>query len=113
MAGEPHWVTRGYIPRVAWDALLRLGLNEFQAYRAFQIIEGHINSMRTVTLPDFLTEQQIKKATELYPNREAIREQVIKPNMTEINRKLGQENDPEYLAYAVVYVIMQASRGEN
>jgi hypothetical protein len=24
------------------------------------------------------------------------------------NRKLGQENDPDYLAYAVVYVIDQA-----
>ena len=109
MASELYWVTQGHIPRVTWDALLRLGLNEFQAYRAFQIVEGCIESMKTVTLPDFLTEQQIQKATELYPNREAIREQVIRPNMTEINRKLGQENDPDYLAYAVVYVIMRAS----
>ncbi len=106
---EPFWLSKGAIPKRVWNALLRLGLNEFQAYRAFQIVGGHYNSMRTVTLPDFLTEAQIKKATELYPNREEIREQVIKPNMTEINRKLGQENDPDYLAYAVVYVIMRAS----
>jgi len=111
VASEPYWVTQGHIPRVTWDALLRLGLNDYQAYRAFQIIEGCINSMKTTTLPDFLTDEQIKKVQKLYPDTKAIRVQVIEPNMAEINRKLGQENNAAYLAYAVVYVLDQVKLG--
>jgi hypothetical protein len=64
--------------------------------------------MKQATLPDFLTDAQIELCAELYPNREAIRDRVILPNMAEINRKLGQENDANYLSYAVMYVIRRS-----
>ena len=65
-----------------------------------------------VTLPQFLTEAQIVQAAKLYEAHgmdavEEIQTQVIEPNMTTINSKLGQENDARYLAYAVVYVLSQ------
>jgi phosphatidylserine/phosphatidylglycerophosphate/cardiolipin synthase-like enzyme len=66
-----------------------------------------------VTLPQFLTEEQITKAIELYESHgmdaaAMIEVQVIAPNMAAINEKLGQENDARYLAYAVVYVFSQS-----
>lgn len=66
--------------------------------------------MKYVTLPDFLTEAQIAQVLKL-KNAKAIREQVIEPNMEEINRKLGQENDATYLAYVCEYVVTR-TQGE-
>ena len=68
--------------------------------------------MKTMTLPQFLTDAQIAEAAKLYQahGMEAtakILAQVIAPNMAAINGKLGQENDARYLAYAVVYVFSQ------
>lgn len=60
--------------------------------------------VKHTSLPAFLTREQLRECERLYPNRAAIRDTVISPNMIEINRKLGQENDPEYLAWAVMYV---------
>jgi hypothetical protein len=70
-----------------------------------------------MTLPDFLTDEQIDEAVQLYEKHghravEKIRARVIEPNMTTINAKIGQENDSGYLAYAVVYVLDQARRGQ-
>lgn len=62
---------------------------------------------KMVKLPDFLTHEQIRKCVRLYPDRKKIRDEVIIPNMAEISRKLGQENDPDYLSFAIVYVIGQ------
>jgi hypothetical protein len=69
--------------------------------------------LKTVSLPQFLTPAQIYEAENLfkiYGNRavKQIQVAVIEPNMATINAKLGQENDPAYLAYAVVYVFSQA-----
>ena len=69
--------------------------------------------MKTMTLPQFLTDDQIAEAIRLYETHgdravEQIRQHVIEPNMEAINAKLGQENDPQYLAYAVVYVFTKA-----
>lgn len=72
--------------------------------------------MKTMTLPDFLTKGQIALAAKLYEEHEfddAIAQillHVIEPNMVAINAKIGQENDPRYLAYAVAYVLSQASQ---
>ena len=68
--------------------------------------------MKTMTLPQFLTDAQIDQAIRLYEVHgmdavAKIQAQVIAPNMTAINAKLGQENDSRYLAYAVVYVLTQ------
>lgn len=58
-----------------------------------------------VMLGQFLTATQLRLAQKLFPNREAIRDQIILPNLAEINTKLGQENDPDYLSYLVEYAI--------
>jgi len=59
---------------------------------------------KKVALQDFLTDIQIKKAIEL-KEVALICDKIIKPNINEINAKIGQENDPDYLAYATHYVI--------
>lgn len=72
---------------------------------------------KSITIYDFLTEAQVKDAMKLYetckvenrPFADACCDQIIRPNMAEINRKLGQENDPKYLAYAIEHVMNQAS----
>ena len=66
--------------------------------------------MKTVTLPQFLTEEQIAQVMRLYEFHgddavESIQSLVIEPNMVAIDAKLGQENDPRYLAYMVVHVL--------
>jgi hypothetical protein len=72
-----------------------------------------------MTLPQFLTEAQIAEAVQLYktygtPNAVAqIKTRVIDPNIAVINAKLGQENDPSYLAYAVLYVLTQADEEQQ
>ena len=70
-------------------------------------------SARMVTLSEFLTDEQMKRCLELYPDRKRIRDEVIAPNMETINKKLGQENDADYLAYAVVFVIGQVAKNNN
>ena len=74
-----------------------------------------MTQVKAVTLPEFLTEGQIRKASQLYAAlgmdaTDLIEEQVIEPNLATINKKLGQENDPRYLAYAVVYVLTQLKK---
>ena len=74
--------------------------------------------MKTITLPEFLTEGQITHAIALYDEHgmdavQEIRAQVIEPNMAKIDKKLGQENDARDLAYVVVYVLSQASQASE
>jgi hypothetical protein len=62
--------------------------------------------MKTVSrIEDFLTIGQIIKARKLMPDAKKIRDEVVTPNMAEIDRKLGQQNDPMYIAYMVVYLL--------
>ena len=65
---------------------------------------------RTVSLGEFLTESEMALALSLGKAKE-IAQQIIKPNIERINKALGQQNDPMYLAYAVEYVIGQAKGG--
>ncbi len=67
--------------------------------------KGSGPNVRQITLLDFLTPAQVEECVLLYPSHRAIHDKVIAPNMVEINRKLGQENDPNYLAYLVVFVL--------
>jgi len=72
-----------------------------------------VDPVKTMTLPEFLTEPQINAALRLYEIHgmdavPQIQAQVIEPNMVTINAKLGQENDARYLAYAVLYVLSTA-----
>lgn len=69
---------------------------------------------RDVAITDFLTPEQITKAWKMYENGPAhtfvkrCAEEIIEPNLPEINEKLGQENNALYLAYAVQYVFNSA-----
>ena len=67
---------------------------------------------KTVTLHDFLTVDQIEKAIELGAAK-AICDEIIEPNINEINQKLGQENDPMYLAYMTEYAVKQVGNGRS
>lgn len=62
---------------------------------------------RQISLYDFLTEGEINKAAEL-KDRKAVRDQIIKPNMERINKALGQENDPDYLSFAIEHIMVSA-----
>jgi hypothetical protein len=65
------------------------------------------------TVGEFLTDLQVRRCIELYPDIKAIELEVIRPSMPDINRKLGQENDATYLAMAVVCAIAQGTRAHN
>jgi hypothetical protein len=58
--------------------------------------------MRHITLGEMLTDAELLLAVRLN-DRQKIRDQIITPNIDRINKSLGQENDPDYLAYAVAY----------
>lgn len=68
--------------------------------------------MKKVTLPDFLTDRELRLALKL-GNARDICEQIIKPSIARINRDLGQKNDPMYLAYAVEYALSQYRKESN
>jgi len=59
---------------------------------------------KQITLGDILTDREILLAAKLLKAKE-IAEQIIKPNIERINKKLGQENDPMYLGYLVEYAV--------
>lgn len=65
-----------------------------------------MSTVRMVTIGEFLSPDQIRKCTRLNDVKK-ICEEVIKPNLEEINQKLGQENDPMYLAYMVMFAMEQ------
>tara|TARA_R110000868_G_scaffold198338_1_gene444667 strand:+ start:270 stop:497 length:228 start_codon:yes stop_codon:yes gene_type:complete len=67
---------------------------------------------RSITIGDFLTDKEIKRALSLYrktPEKfhKLCKEKIIAPNIERINAKLGQENDQDFLAFAVEYSIMR------
>jgi hypothetical protein len=73
--------------------------------------------MKTVTIQDFLTPEEIEKAADLYakcaaddksaPFSVVCAREIIEPVIDRINHALGQENDPKYLAYCVEYTLMK------
>jgi hypothetical protein len=73
--------------------------------------------MKTVTLQDFLTPAEIERAADLYakcaaddasaPFSVLCAREIIEPAIDRINKTLGQENDPKYLAYCVEYTMMK------
>lgn len=71
-----------------------------------------MSAPKTFAVADFLTVVQIQSCIRLWKKdrnnfHANVLAEVIEPNMAEINRKLGQENDAGYLAYAVEYVLMK------
>jgi hypothetical protein len=63
--------------------------------------------MKTITIDQFLTESELRLAVRL-KDRIKVRDQILIPNMARINRVLGQENDADYLAFCVAYVMVKA-----
>lgn len=59
--------------------------------------------MKKITLSDFLTEKEILKVIELNDAKK-ICDEIIRPNIEKINKKLGQANDPMFLGYACAFV---------
>lgn len=65
-------------------------------------------------LSDFLTEHEIRQVARIYHSTKnvggtaaQIEIEIIEPNIDRINKKLGRENNPLYLAYACEYVMMR------
>lgn len=73
---------------------------------------------KMVSIKDFLTDDQIRQAMKIGQDyahdmtkmTNKLEEQVIKPNISEINRKLGQPNDTRYMAYLLTYALTSAGR---
>jgi hypothetical protein len=63
--------------------------------------------MKRITLKDFLTDREIRRAAQL-KDAKKIHDEIIRPSIARINRALGQENDPMYLAYMVEYAVSVA-----
>lgn len=66
---------------------------------------------KTVTLDQFLTSKELKEAERLFKKAESasafvnsVDAQIIRPVIERINKDLGQENEPRFLAYMVLYV---------
>lgn len=81
-----------------------------------------MSEQRMISVGDFLTQEQAKAAIVLWAKHggrkgngtfvNALVSEIIEPNLAEINRKLGQENNARFLAYAVEHVLIQASDGQ-
>lgn len=73
-----------------------------------------------VTLDQFLTAQEIKQAFRMLlrsklNDSERIKylvDKITGPNIDRINKALGQENDPQYLAYAIIYCFNLLHKGK-
>lgn len=68
--------------------------------------------MKMVKIGDILTDDQIKVARTLKGAKE-ICKQLIEPNIVAINARLGQENSPMYLAYAIEYALSPSKCGRG
>ena len=72
----------------------------------------------TTRATEFLTPAEIKKAIKLYriangSFHQRCMDEIIKPVITRINKALGQENDPRWLAYAVEFFCMKGGSKTN
>lgn len=68
-------------------------------------------SRRRTMIGKFVTDEMLAQIKVIGPDAARIAAEVMEPNMAEVNRKLGQENDAHYLAYAVVYAMGQTGMG--
>jgi hypothetical protein len=76
--------------------------------------------MKTITINQFLQAEEIERAVELYRQladqgvfARTFCDVVIAPNIERINKALGQDNDPMFLAYAVEYVLGKVAEIEE
>lgn len=81
---------------------------------SFKILKNVQGQMKKITVREILTDEQIYKAVELGKAKD-ICSQIIKPNIEEINNKIGQQCDALYLSYMVEYALSstkQTMQGE-
>lgn len=71
--------------------------------------------VKTLHLGSILTNKEMKEALKLYKKAETHQfaercaAEIIRPIIERINKDLGQENDPLYLAYCVEYAIRRTN----
>lgn len=69
--------------------------------------------MKFIELREILSEEEIRAAFRIYKSDPSgmgarkIAKEIIEPKIEEINARLGQDNDPLYLAYACEYAFTQ------
>jgi hypothetical protein len=69
--------------------------------------------MKKIGISDFLTVDEVVAAIKLYKSAQEgtfahkCANEIITPVLPRINKKLGQDNHPLFLAYMVEYVFMQ------
>lgn len=68
--------------------------------------------MKTVAIKDFMTNDMMALAVRIGPDVRRLEAEVIRPNMAEIDRKLGQENDPTFMAYMLVWAMNSFAAGK-
>lgn len=66
---------------------------------------------KTATIGDFLTDEEILLAAKIYRedpegSHKEIKARIIVPNLERINKSLGQDNDPDYLTFAVEFALV-------
>lgn len=59
------------------------------------------------SLPDILTEEELKQIIEL-KDRRRVRDEILAPIMERINATLGQENNLEFMAMAVEFIMIRS-----
>lgn len=62
--------------------------------------------MKYTTIDKILSRKEFQKAYGMYTDgtgnfHKRVKTEIIEPNMDRINMTLGQENDPDYIAYMV------------
>ncbi len=75
--------------------------------------------MKEITIADILTDSEIDQARKLYGELKdtntfasRVEDELIRPNIERINKKLGQENDTKYLAYCVEYFFIIGTKND-
>ena len=69
--------------------------------------------VKMVKVGDILNDADLERAAEMHPDVKRIAKELIEPNLVEINRRLGQENDAMYLAYAISYALDAHARSSQ
>ena len=78
-----------------------------------------MNQQKKVAISDFLTPEEVLAAIRIYLAAKAgtfakqCAEEIILPVLPRINKKLGQENHPLFLAYMVEYAFIQTGVKEK
>lgn len=73
--------------------------------------------MKTLPIGQLFSDDELARGRRIYfqhkgePSFEvmkaALRDQIVIPAMPRINQVTGQENDPDYMAYALIYAYQQ------